>query len=408
MTAPQPAARLSHWWQGAQFTRFVADVLMGTLARSRPGATLLRRQEHASGLDFQNLGIDSLERLRLATALIESLQFPTNLEPDRFQEAQDFSGWVAEARRGLKNECRSIGFRTSGSTGAPSLIVHGFDVLAQEIEFLAGLLGDRTRIVSLIPSHHIYGFLFTVLLPLRLSAPVLDARAHAPQSIRELVAPGDLIVAVPAFWQLAAETGLDWPAGVDGVTSGAPCPQPVAAAMTERGLRRLVEVYGTSETGGIGWRDVPTAPYRLMPFWKRLDGDRITKQCEGRAYTFELPDNVAWHGADLLEPLSRRDGAVQVAGMNVYPEIVRAVLMAHPRVAEAQVRLMCANEGERLKAFVVPRVPEDCGIGLRTELETWVDRRLQTVERPRSYTFGPKLPRNELGKLADWPIKQIG
>ena len=337
-----------------------------------------------------------------------SLQFPTNLEPDRFQEAQDFSGWVAEARRGLKNECRSIGFRTSGSTGAPSLIVHGFEVLAQEIEFLAGLLGDRTRIVSLIPSHHIYGFLFTVLLPLRLSAPVLDARAHAPQSIRELVAPGDLIVAVPAFWQLAAETGLDWPAGVDGVTSGAPCPQPVAAAMTERGLRRLVEVYGTSETAGIGWRDVPTAPYRLMPFWKRLDGDRITKQCEGRAYTFELPDNVAWHGADLLEPLSRRDGAVQVAGMNVYPEIVRAVLMAHPRVAEAQVRLMCANEGERLKAFVVPRVPEDCGIGLRTELETWVDRRLQTVERPRSYTFGPKLPRNELGKLADWPIKQIG
>ena len=39
------------------------------------------------------------------------------------------------ARRGLKNECRSIEFGTTGSTGGPSLIVHGFEVLAQEIEF---------------------------------------------------------------------------------------------------------------------------------------------------------------------------------------------------------------------------------------------------------------------------------
>ena len=88
-----------------------------------------------------------------------------------------------------------------------------------------------------------------------------------------------------------------------------------------------------------------------------------------------------------------------MAGMNLYPEIVRAVLMAHPRVAEAQVRLMCANEGERLKAFVVPRVPEDCGVGLRTELETSVDRRLQTVERPRSYTFGRNCQGTNWGTL---------
>ena len=86
---------------------------------------------------------------------------------------------------------------------------------------------------------------------------------------------------------------------------------------------------------------------------------------------------------------------------------LNSVLMAHPRVADAQIRLMRANEGERLKAFVVPRLPDECGMSLRTELETWVDSRLQAVERPRSYTFGPELPRNEMGKLADWPIIQI-
>ena len=76
MTAPQPAARLSHWWQGAQFTRFVADVLMGTLAAVTARGDPLAAAGARFGLDFQNLGIDLLERLRLATALIEFASVP--------------------------------------------------------------------------------------------------------------------------------------------------------------------------------------------------------------------------------------------------------------------------------------------------------------------------------------------
>ena len=57
---------------------------------------------------------------------------------------------------------------------------------------------------------------------------------------------------------------------------------------------------------------------------------------------------------------------MRVAGFNIYPARVREVLLSHPAVADVSVRLMRASEGERLKAFVVPRdgtdwdrLPED-------------------------------------------------
>jgi acyl-coenzyme A synthetase/AMP-(fatty) acid ligase len=84
---------------------------------------------------------------------------------------------------------------------------------------------------------------------------------------------------------------------------------------------------------------------------------------------------------------------------------VREVLRAHPQVADAAVRLMRPDEGRRLKAFVVPRPDASPPAALRGALERWLDQRLETAARPRSLTFGSELPRNPLGKAADWDLQ---
>jgi long-chain acyl-CoA synthetase len=99
---------------------------------------------------------------------------------------------------------------------------------------------------------------------------------------------------------------------------------------------------------------------------------------------------------------SRRDAAVQVGGVNVFPERVRQVLIEHPQVVDAAVRLMRPDEGLRLKAFVVPR--PDAGAGFTQELRAWIDTRLAAPERPKAITLGQQLPRGQLGKAADWSI----
>jgi acyl-coenzyme A synthetase/AMP-(fatty) acid ligase len=138
----------------------------------------------------------------------------------------------------------------------------------------------------------------------------------------------------------------------------------------------------------------------LFEFWTKFDDDRVVKA----AGTYLLPDLVRWVDALRLAPTERRDRAVQVGGINVYPARARSVLAAHEDVADAAVRLMRPDEGERLKAFVVPRDPAADQRRLRQSLVDWVEARLAAAERPRSFTFGAALPLTPAGKPADWSI----
>ncbi|MDP2357458.1 MAG: AMP-binding protein [Beijerinckiaceae bacterium] len=332
--------------------------------------------------------------------MAEALQLPHIAS---LQVMTGLDNWICEARRSISSSTGDVGFRTSGSTGARKFTVHNFDALAQEIGCLSAVFSDRARIVSLVPAHHIYGFLFTILLPLKLGVEVVDARSQAPATVHSMAKAGDLIVAFPDWWRLLENA--TWPPDVEGSSSGAPCPVALAQAHRKNGLR-LVEVYGSTETGGVGWRDDATAPFRLLPYWERDGDDAVRKLVRGAMKRYALPDLVSWSGNAHLKPVARFDGAVQVGGVNVYPDAVRAALLAHPAVADAAVRLMRPDEGQRLKAFIVSRDAKTPTDELHHALEAWVAERLQPMERPRAFTFGASLPTNAMGKSADWLIAQ--
>ena len=64
---------------------------------------------------------------------------------------------------------------------------------------------------------------------------------------------------------------------------------------------------------------------------------------------------------------------------------------------------MRPEEGDRLKGFIVPKGDWDAR-SLRSSLAVYLRERLRDAERPRSLTFGRTLPRNALGKDADWDV----
>jgi len=92
-----------------------------------------------------------------------------------------------------------------------------------------------------------------------------------------------------------------------------------------------------------------------------------------------------------------------VGGTNVFPARVRQVLLDHPQVSDAVVRMMTSEEGSRLKAFVVPAPGADA-TALRAELWRWSASRLTAPERPKAFRIGDELPRDVMGKLSDWPL----
>ncbi|MFM0420297.1 4-coumarate--CoA ligase [Paraburkholderia aromaticivorans] len=405
--SPQSPAR--EWYEPARaLARFLADAIVGELNVLRPGGATLERPPWSPDLAIgeDGLGLDSIERLAIASALSEMLQLHESGIEDLLLTRRYFGEWVEVAARGLEYHSARLVFRTSGSTGQPKPCMHAMADLEQEVNYLCGALAGTRRVLAAVPAHHIYGFLFTVLLPLRLGGiEVIDVRHITPSALPNMMASGDLVISHPAHWALVARYAGPLPDGVSGVTSTAHCPPELAQTLTaESGLQRLIQIYGSTETAGVGFRETAMPNFQLMPFWRRDDANPrhlMRRAIDGTQRSVTLQDQLEWVAPDHFTISARLDNAVQVAGVNVFPEHVREVLLQHPQVADAAVRLMKQHEGARLKAFVVPVAGAEPG-RLVAELERWTTARLSAPERPKAFSFGEEVPVNGHAKLADW------
>ena len=381
----------------ASLVRLVLDLLAEELHRSRgKSAAVLGRGEwsEATRLDEDGLDLDSLERMDAASAVSEFFRLHEYGAEDYLLALPRVGEWCDLVEQSLAATGTHLTFRTSGSTGEPKRCTHAVADLRAEAEGWARLLDPVSAILALVPAHHIYGTIFTALLPDVLGLSVLkpSGGADAVRHARE----GTLVVGTPTHWAYLSRSLLAFPAEVTGVTSTAPMPHHLAHQLRAQRLARLVEVYGSSETAGVAWREGQGEAYALLPSWTRVSDGSVARS---GSEPVPLPDGVRWLDDRLFTVEGRRDGAVQIGGTNVFPSRIRDLLLAHAGVADAAVRLDGATG--RLKAFVVPAGGVDAE-RLVEELDGWCGARLRSVERPRRFACGGALPVNAMGKPADW------
>lgn len=340
----------------------------------------------------EGLGLDSLEQLGALGALAEAFELDDGLlgrEPPRVVKA--WIDWIMQ--RHASGDSR-ITVRTSGSTGSPLPCTHALADLVSEAKFFAGRIPGRRRVVAMVPAHHLYGIIWTALLPTELGVPVVTRAAGTSLDL----AAGDLVVAVPDQWQAILGLTRRFPSDIVGISSAGPLKEALAADLFASGLERLLDVYGSSETSGIAVRELPATAYELLPRWHLMPQDGDWQLGDDHGARYDLPDHIERIAERRIRPTGRRDGAVQVGGHNVWPARVAAVLHQIDGVADIAVRL---HSNGRLKAFIVADDGRDTA-----ELAILIERvaadRLSIAERPRSLRFGSALPRNVMGKLEDW------
>lgn len=322
---------------------------------------------------------------------------------------------------------------TSGSTGehqrhpktAGQLFAEAL-VLAERFGLAAGS-GAGVRVVATVPSHHIYGLLFSVLVPLVSGGSFLrETPLHAGvvrAALEETHA--DVLVSVPAH--LRALRILDpgqLPPLSRVFSSGAPLPPDTARMLYERFHLAVTEVLGSTETGGIASRvcgpellahaessstaNDPDAAVALP--WMPLPHVKIDVDDEGRLLVdspFLPPDGPRpWRTADRVElleqlgagcfrHLGRVDGVVKVGGKRVSLAEIERRLLEIPGVEDAAATVIAVDGARGQETIALVVAPGLTPEFLRAELRRWLD----PVVIPRRLRLVDVLPREPNGKL---------
>jgi 4-coumarate--CoA ligase (photoactive yellow protein activation family) len=299
---------------------------------------------------------------------------------------------------------------TSGSTGVPIACAKTAGQLLGEAALLARLyeLGPGTRLLATVPSHHLYGLLFGILVPFMgggafvrttpLHAETIAAEARARQA--------NVVASVPAHLRGVAQLAAGALPPLRRIfSSGAPLDAATARGVAALARTPVTEVLGSSETGGIAWREAPGDGA-----WRPLPGIEVEPDAEGRMLVRSPyvaageADAWGWYrGADRIaarpdggfDLLGRADGVVKIGGSRIALAETERLLREIPGVADAAViavDLPGLRRHEILAAVVAPglEVP-----ALRAALL----RRLEPIAVPRRFRIVPALPREDNGKL---------
>ncbi|MEV4781493.1 AMP-binding protein [Burkholderia sp. LMU1-1-1.1] len=347
-------------------------------------------------------------------------EFPAQLEPLRPSPLADDGGDMGGA---LDPNLPALVVFTSGSTGAAQAIPKKLSQMANEVETLDLLFGAAAgdaAILATVSHQHIYGLLFKVLWPLTSGRAIHALSIAFPEALAPAMAAGPcVLVASPAHLKRLPDH-LDWRGArhmLRGVfSSGGPLAPETAFAMGGLLGKVPVEVYGSSETGGVAWRQRSAgADDSWLPFptvaWRLGEDDGLEVRSP------HLPDDEWLALADRAERATRdgeprfllrgrSDRIVKIEEKRISLSAMEATLTGTGLAAEARV-VLCdpgAGERQRVAAFVVPTAAGRALLAaggktaLNARLRTALTATVELVALPRRWRYLDQMPANAQGK----------
>jgi acyl-CoA synthetase (AMP-forming)/AMP-acid ligase II/3-hydroxymyristoyl/3-hydroxydecanoyl-(acyl carrier protein) dehydratase len=311
---------------------------------------------------------------------------------------------------------------TSGSSGEPKRIEKNLRQLANEVQALERLWGadlGPACIIGSVATQHIYGLLFRVLWPLCAGRPFLRKQLAFPEDLQRASREHSAFawVASPALLKRMGDN-LDWPAlsAVRRVfSSGGALPAEAAKSLHERLQQWPTEIFGSSETGGIAWRQGPDLwqPFAEVVLNQDPDGALLIASPYLPLGHVEHTADAARIAADgRFELLGRLDRIVKLEEKRISLPMLEQALMAHAWVAEARLGVIQENRAS-LGALLVLT---DGGLhalrnqGRRSLTETLrqhLSQHCETLALPRRWRLLRQLPLNAQGKLPQADVEAL-
>ncbi len=372
----------------------------------------------------------STDRELIAAAILARLMggpplvLPSSLVPRELEQlTQNLSGLVlltsAEtitAKNGPKvfqpeNGCLDrelVRIFTGGSTGQPQIWPKtGLNLLGEALFLCKKFqITPSDRILATVPPYHIYGLLFSVLVPLVSGAAVVSAQPSFPAEIRETARRHDatILISVPPHYQAQRDTPLDCASLRLAFSSAGPLAEETNRNFCTCNQVPLIEVFGSTETGGIGCRNRFAGEAGFTAFqpvsWRESSGLLAVRS---PFLSPELPlDQEGWfRTADRVRPLrdnqflplGRTDAVAKVGGRRVNLEKIRDTIKGLAGVQDCVVVALpeTSGRGNRIAALVAGQVDP----AMVRELTV---RQLESHARPRIIRVVETIPVRANGK----------
>ncbi|MGZ3236313.1 MAG: AMP-binding protein [Burkholderiaceae bacterium] len=349
-------------------------------------------------------------------------EFPSECKPVNASEVNDGAKPVdAYGFQPLAPDFVGLVVYTSGSTGAPQSIPKRLAQLAAEVSTLEALFGERLQkadIVATVSHQHIYGLLFKVLWPLTAGRAIHSVSFAYPEELPAVLALNDcVLISSPAHLKRLPDTPI-WNRKISHLqavfSSGGPLSLDAAKASANLLGQIPIEVYGSSETGGIAWRqreDASDECWTPMPGVKwRIEPDQdLLEVCSAHLADdnwLTLSDRVTSAQPDRFQLHGRVDRIVKIEEKRVSLDTIEKQLINSSLVEEARVLVIDGTEGQRqrIAAFIVLTAEgKSCfaeigKLALNRKLRSWLSACVEIVALPRSWRYLDALPINAQGK----------
>ncbi|CAM2923092.1 AMP-binding protein [Moritella viscosa] len=333
-----------------------------------------------------------------------------------------------------------ITFFTSGSTGQHKPIVKLFSQLNCEVDVLINTFTARLDasqlLLSTVSHQHIYGLLFKLLLPLKSGLAIVNDTFEYPEHISQLLVEElgkelseeltnddtrtALLISSPAHLKrLSLDNVLMVnKAQLQGVfSSGGPLPFKIAKTLFKQLSQAPIEVFGSTETGGIAWRQCqelspsawrvfPDISYRVIPETAQLV---LTSPYINDA-NYVTEDRVQRIDEQHFEMLGRADRTVKHEEKRINLDHMERCLQQHVLVNEVRV-IVLDGVKKQVLAAVVELTAEGLAIltaqNKKSLNDSFKQHLLGEFERiclPKKWRYPAQMPFNTQGKLV---IKEL-
>jgi acyl-coenzyme A synthetase/AMP-(fatty) acid ligase len=296
---------------------------------------------------------------------------------------------------------------TSGSTGLPvahrktwgRLVVN----VKSEGQRLGIVPGSGYTVIGTVPPQHMYGFESTVLIAMQNAASFESSKPFYPADIEHLLrdTPRPRALITTPFHLRALMTAVATPSAIDLlVCATAPLSVDLAKLAEEKTKARLLEIYGSTETGQLATRRTTQTSE-----WRTFDGIQI-----------RMVENTSFASGDQIEGIvpindvlelknecvfilhGRTVDMVNIAGKSTTLAYLNHELLSIPGVDDGVFFVQNQDTegvGNTARLALVAVAPEHSVETLLTALR----RKIAPAFLPRPLKLVSEMPRNSTGKL---------